>query len=234
MSNIYELIPRLMGSRGMVFFFDFLRFLNRLGKKEYGSHLEENQRELIFHKPEIEKTDGYIEIQGKLKNLKYGKCDMAYSGCEVLATYNALVALHMDAQNPSDTFRDFGTPSLPEIIREYERDGMVLGGYFGTAPRAIGDYFSRHGYKVSISSREEEFEQISRAFDVLIYTFYNHRGDIRKQIHTICISKKNGCFIAHNVDGNGRVGQPVNSFTEFSQRLRNGNARGIALIGIEK
>jgi len=49
---------------------------------------------------------------------------MQYSGCEIFAVYNTVYSL---LSHP--------LMSLPELISRFEKDGMALGGKFGTSPK---------------------------------------------------------------------------------------------------
>ena len=87
---------------------------------------------------DLSKYDGkYINDQntGPVSQLKFGNRQMYYNGCEIIATYNAM--------------RTLGKPEdIRDIAYEYEKDGKMLGGEFGTNPYAAQRYFERKGYKV--------------------------------------------------------------------------------------
>ena len=59
----------------------------------------------------------------------FGNKTISFCGCEIIATYNALY----DLTGNHDI-------NFPEIINEFEKDGIVLSGFFGTAPKAVEDY----------------------------------------------------------------------------------------------
>lgn len=73
---------------------------------------------------ESQKKDGiyatgeYIENQFYWKDIKFGISDMSYSGCEIMATYNALKALGEPVSEQT----------VVDLIAMYEADGAVFGG----------------------------------------------------------------------------------------------------------
>ena len=174
--------------------------------------------------------EGYIEDQHNLGSIHYGRSDMAYAGCEVIAVYNALIAMGEK-------------PELGELIEYFERDGMVLSGRFGTAPRAIADYFTKEGFAVEETLDPESFDEIADRSDVAIVMFYNDQRSILSKVHTICITREtqdpasetaHAAYIAHNVYGNGFTVGPFESVSELMGRINGGYSKGIVLFGISK
>ncbi len=137
----------------------------------------------------------YIENQALWGNVKFGdsyNSNMSYSGCEIIATYNALIALET---SPSKDV-------MVELISEYERSGAVLKGEFGVDPRAIDEYFLKKGYIVDMTDSTDMnvINQLGNESDVVIVTVYNDKNDISQMIHTVCITKtEDGKYIAHNI-----------------------------------
>ena len=116
---------------------------------------------------------------------------MSYSGCEIIATYNALSAL--GESTSADT--------MVKLISTYEKDGAALFGEFGTSPHAIEKYMKNAGYQVqtTTSTDAEKINAIGDNSDVIIATVYNDKNDITRQIHTVCITKTpEGNYVAHN------------------------------------
>jgi len=216
-------IPKNVSNRVFVNVYDFMRRCQRLGRKRYCLHLDENKLRFKEHEHRISVDGGYIEDQNNYTDMRYGKVTMKFSGCEIFATYNALHNLH--GHSPIE---------LSDMIEEYEKDGMVLAGKFGTAPRAIRDYLRKHDYDTLFTVRENEFDDIARSSDTLILTMYNDRNDIMHEVHTICISKENGMYTGHNVHCNGVVVGPYPTVTELIGHINGGRAKGISLIGIKK
>lgn len=176
----------------------------------------------------------YIENQAQWSGIRFGAgrhhC-MSYSGCEIIAVFNAWRAL-----------RGPGTPGeMADLIREFEHAGAALWGAFGTSPRALIKYFRKCGLSVLVSYGENDsMKRIERESRAMIATVYNDGKDITRQIHTVCITgdRKQG-FVLHNAykrDKNGvycasvpygTLGEAVAHISEYELRL-------ICLIGISE
>lgn len=185
--------------------------------------LSENEKAFFNHKESIERNGGYVEDQNRYLDMFYGKMTMSEAGCAVFATYNALCGLcgsHSQGM------------SLSEIIAEYERDGMVLSGRWGTSPKAVRDFFDRQGFKTELVTDEREFDSLAERSESLIFTMYNDKDDISGEIHTVNISKERGGYIAHNVHCNGRIVGPYGGISELTAHIDGGRVKGICLIGI--
>jgi len=165
----------------------------------------------------------FIEDQHSYAALPYGRSNMALAGCEVIAVYNALLALtgRQDA-------------GLPALIAGFEQNGMVLHGHFGTSPGALAEFFARRHYKVRFSALAAEFDSIAAAADVSLLTFYNDARDIRAQIHTVCITRSPEGFLAHNFYCNGTLPPAAGSISALLSAAGHGQAKGISIIGISK
>lgn len=174
-----------------------------------------NTQEVICSK------DGYIENQSGLRNcesngisMQYGRNNDTLSGivlndsnrklcaadnsCEVIATYNALHYLNDGRYVEKYDF--------PELISSFERDGITMGGYFGTSPVSIKNYFDSEGYKTAMyqnNSIENNFSQLEKGYDTYILTIINNENNISNEVHTMCITKENGKYIVHNDFSNG-------------------------------
>ena len=83
----------------------------------------------------------YITDQSKLSSLKFGKSDMAYAGCELIAIYNAILLKTKKAV------------SLSKIIYQCEISGYSTlhkdSGMWGTNPYKIGNLLTKFGIKYS-------------------------------------------------------------------------------------
>lgn len=175
----------------------------------------------------------YIENQNEWGNIMYGAGkhhNMRYSGCEVIATFNALKAL-----------TGTGSPeSMAELIREYEARGAALRGEFGVSPRAIEAYFRKHGFLVTPTNKRdgESLEMVDRQSQVLIAVVYNDANDITRQIHTICITKDAGKgYVLHNAyrkDKNGKymASAPYATLSDAISQMSKYETKLIYLIGI--
>ena len=136
--------------------------------------------------------DGFIEDQHAMKQLRFGKTDMAYAGCEVIAVYNALLSLGRSAD-------------LCELISIFEKRGSVLEGRFGTSPYALYRYLVKTGLEAAFSFRRKEFEKLAAESRVFMITYYNDAKDIMQQIHTICVTKDDHAFMhPHNAYCTGK------------------------------
>ena len=216
-------IPNRVDNHVIVSVLELMRKAQRLFHKDFSVNLKYNEKNFKRHIEIIQKNHGYIEDQNNYADMKYGKVTMKYAGCEIFATYNAVFSLTGKHEM-----------SLAQMIFDYEKDGAVLSGKFGTSPKAVSDYLTKLGFITYFSAREEEFDKIGREYDSLILTMYNDRNDIRKEVHTINISKDCEMYIAHNVYCNGKVVGPFAYVSEVIENINGGKAKGISLIGIKK
>ena len=135
----------------------------------------------------------YIENQNEWGKVLYGwgsHHNMKYSGCEIIATFNALKALGK-ADSP-----DF----MAELIREYEAHGAALWGEFGVSPKAVCAFLKRQGFSVVTAKKGDDLSlnTVDSRCGVFIATVYNDAKDITAQIHTVCITKEDKGYILHN------------------------------------
>lgn len=216
-------IPSKISNKVVLGFYELLRKMQKMSKKDYSGRVKANREAMDLHLDTLYKNHGFVEDQNSYGNLSFGKATMKFSGCEIFATFNALNAL-----------KDNRGIKLPDLINAFERDGMVLSGKFGTAPKAMRDYLNGLGYRTEISHKADDFDRLGRDNDTLILTMYNDRRDIMKEIHTVNISKDDsGSFIAHNVYCNGKIVGPCSTVTELIGQMNGGRAKGISLIGIK-
>ncbi len=220
---LFAFIPRRINNRTIIAFYELLRKTQKLAGNRWKKNLDINQRCFPNHAGTISKNNGYIEDQNNYTDMAYGKATMQYSGCEVFAVYNAIYTL---LKHP--------LMDLPDLISCFEKDGMALSGKFGTAPKALRDFLESNGFVTSFSTKEKDFDTLSAAYPSLILTMYNDRNDIRKEIHTVHISKTDDMYIAHNVYCNGKTVGPYPSLSNLIQNINGGKAKGISLIGIRK
>lgn len=179
----------------------------------------------------------YIENQNEWGEIVYGAGphhNMKYSGCEIIATYNALSAL--DALTECDA-----AESMARLIQYYEANGAALLGDFGVSPKAIETFFKKQGFFVTTTdegdSKNTDF--VDSQSKVLIITVYNDGNDITKQVHTVCITKDVGRgYVLHNAycrDKNGvyRESIPYATLSEAISHISGFEPKLIYLIGIE-
>ncbi len=221
--KICGLIPNRIDNATVVNVLDLMRKQQKTIKKDFSAHLKTNEDAFQKHTAVIEKNKGFVEDQNSYTDMAYGDATMQYSGCEIFATYNAI---HSILGKQSMT--------LAKMISEYEKDGMVLSGKFGTAPKAIKDFLDKHGFKTDMTTNEADFDNFGKKFQSLILTMYNDKDDISKEVHTVNISKEDGKFVAHNVYCNGKVVGPNATVKELIANMNGGKAKGISLIGVSK
>ncbi len=221
--KICALIPNKVDNATVVNVLDLMRKQQKAVKKDYSVHMKKNEEAFQKHAPVITKNKGFVEDQNSYTDMAYGDATMQYSGCEIFATYNAIHSI-LGKQSMS----------LAKMISEYEKDGMVLSGKFGTAPKAIKDFLDKHGFKTEMTTNEADFDSYGKKFQSLILTMYNDKDDISKEVHTVNISKEGGKYIAHNVYCNGKVVGPNATVKELIANMNGGKAKGISLIGVSK
>lgn len=159
-------------------------------------HKVQNMNILLNGSPEnngaaIYAKDKYIENQNAWQEVKFGISDMRYSGCEIIAVYNALKALGEPVSEHT----------VVDLIAMCEQNGAVLGGKFGTSPYAVEDYFKERGYDVmTTTSRDPSaINRIGEKCDTVIVNAYNNKNDITAMIHTVSITREEeGTYSVHN------------------------------------
>jgi len=197
-------------------------------------HLRENRIKLGESNWNFWKERGaLIENQSEWEVIRFGvgrrQC-MGYAGCEIIATYNARMALG-ELLSKDD---------MAEMIDAYEKRGAALGGAFGVAPTMIAAYLREHGFTVEAADGADEaaVEKIAKTHRVMIATAYNDKNDITAQIHTVCITKNaDGAFVLHNAyqkDEKGRfsASRPYKIFQEAVAHISWREPKLIYLIGI--
>lgn len=202
-------------------------------------HKVQNMKILLNGSPENNGTaiyaeNAYIENQNVWQEVKFGASDMRYSGCEIIAVYNALRALGEPVSERT----------VVDLIALYEQDGAVLGGKFGTSPYALEEYFKRNGYDVIMTTGREpsEINRIGERCDTVIVNAYNNRNDITAMIHTVSITReREGTYSVHNAyyidnkkagndkyaskDGYGTLQEAIDAISKYAPL-------SIAVIGI--
>ena len=193
-SKTKAFIPQNIDNKSVLEIFDILQKANFISEKVRKDNVAENRDEL--RKKGYIPPDGfYIENQVYWENVRFGNSihsNMSYSGCEIIATYNALSALG------NATSED----TMISLIKSYEKRGAMLNGEFGVNPNAIADYFREEGYVVDMTDSTDvnTINQLGNNSDVIIVTVYNDQNDISQMIHTVCVTKTDeGKYVAHNI-----------------------------------
>lgn len=122
---------------------------------------------------------GVVEKQSRLKELRLGKSDMAYSGCEVIALYNALFLMKAEHK-------------LSEMISKAESSGfLVRKGIWGTNPLRLDRI---------IIDKKVELQRIKNTPTkpgIYIVSFWNSRR-LFDGIHTVCVQIEDSGVHAFN------------------------------------
>ncbi|MBQ5335345.1 MAG: hypothetical protein J6Z45_05295 [Oscillospiraceae bacterium] len=109
---------------------------------------------------------------GDVAQMKFGLSTMSYSGCEVIAVYNALLLA--------------GIPQpLPDIARYMERF-RVLGGFWGTNFLALGRCLKRFGLPAKRVRRRRKLAAAIGAGKICLMVYWTGRRFL-SPVHTVCI-----------------------------------------------
>lgn len=206
-------IPKCLPNAGLIGCLEVLRWWQR-------SFSARPQMNVSYAEEKQNVNEVFEENQRSLRAIPFGKYNLAYSGCEVIAVSNALIALKA------------GEP-LKQLVYEFERDGILANGRFGTSPKAMRDFFVKKGYETIFSTKVNDFDRIGESYDSLILTFYNDKKDISKQVHSVNITKLEGKLYVHNLHCDGRKSGPYDTINQCLTTINGGQAKGISLIGIK-
>lgn len=217
--SIRSFIPRKVNNRTTLSFYNMFRHIDKVhhSRSLRQNNLEHNLREVKNHYDNNGKLS-YIEDQKSYTDMKYGCVTVRYSGCEIISVYNAFVYLFGES-----------IMTFPELIAEFEQDGMSLNGVFGTAPSAINNMLMRHGFKTKYYHDRDLIEK-SEGARVVIMTFYNNEENIMDMVHTVCVTREKDGYYGHNVNCNGKVLGPYISLKEFSEKINGGKSKMISSI----
>lgn len=225
-------IPQHLSNERLLDILDILTCL-KISKRKIRANCKANAETLtkaFFTEESFYAQEKYIENQPQWKRIRFGIFTMDYSGCEIIATYNAILSL-------GETLPEQG---ITDLIGAYEKKGAVLWGGWGVSPRAICRYFMEKGYDTAMtySTVPEDINRIGEDYKTVIITVYNDARDITKQIHTMNVSKTDkNSFVLHNCyrrdrDGSYIMGAPHASLWETIRSLGGGKAKPICIIGI--
>lgn len=226
-------IPRKVDNEAVLKSYDLMSAMCPISSKTIESNAAWNAKKLTQTDENgesiyIPQAGFFIENQSQWGNVKFGcspNSDMGYSGCEIIATYNALSAL--------------GEPTsantMVNLISAYEKDGAALFGEFGTSPHAIENYMKNAGYQVqsTTSLDKEQINEIGENSDVIIATVYNDKKDITGQIHTVCITKtQEGNYVPHNI-GKSKSNNNISTLNDALKEISR-DPQAINVIGVKK
>lgn len=109
---------------------------------------------------------------GDVARMKFGLSTMSYSGCEVIAVYNALLLAGMPQP-------------LPDIARYMERF-RVLGGFWGTNFLALGRCLRRFGLPAKRVRRRKKLAAALESGRICLMVYWTGRRFL-SPVHTVCI-----------------------------------------------
>lgn len=184
-------IPRHISNKTVLKVYDVLSRILKISPSVRKKNREINSR--VLAERNIFRAGYFIENQNEWGKIRFGSGkhhNMKYSGCEIIAVYNAML----------DLGRKSSLEDMAELITAFEERGAALKGEWGVAPHAIKNYLENCGYDVSaISSMDERsICELGIKSHTVIATVYNNKDNIMEGIHTVCITKKNGTYVVHN------------------------------------
>ena len=212
-------------NRILLFVMKVLSVIGRVPLAKVNRNFRKNREAILPRIP-----NGFIEDQRNWKPVRFGFWNMAFSGCEIFAVYNAMYALE----------GRFGPEALAEDIRYFERHGAMLHGGFGLSPYAIEAYFRKEGYVVWTTNRSDgtKIRAMEAPGEAFILTAYNHKRNLFGQIHTVCITKDpKGGFLMHNNYVKNSHGKYIAKHFDTLEAAANGltsDSTMVYLIGINK
>ena len=193
-----------------------------LGKKTAREQYEQNMLAWVEKQPKpLEKKKGtgeevpaYVERQPDLTWLKYGKANAlerklffggreltaAENSCEVIATYNALLALERERERNGGKKRKHR--SLPDLLYLFSTRGICAKGVFGTSPKALERFFQKGNYRTASCKgkqiTEEKLSEYQTEYEAFIMTAFNQGQNPFSMVHTMCITKEKEGYRRHN------------------------------------
>ncbi len=219
----YEYVPNNVSDLTLL---GILSFLSMLGMPQntIDEHRENNEK--AWEQYQDEHGNGkYIEDQPGMNSVQYGSHSGDYNTCEVIAAYNALQYL-TNGESPD---------SFPELLAQFEKEGITLFGEFGTSPESVHEYFDNNGYDTKMLVGDgistSNISNLSEDYDTYIMTTYNNGSDLSSMIHTVSITKENDVYVVHN-DYEGT--KSYESLDSAVSGYNNGNGEPITLIGIRE
>lgn len=118
---------------------------------------------------------------GDISRMKFGLSTISYSGCEVIAVYNALLLA--------------GKPQpFPDIARYMERF-RVLGGFWGTNFLALGRCLRRFGLPAKWVRRRAKLLAGLEAGRICLMVYWTGRRFL-SPVHTVCIRRSGAETVA--------------------------------------
>ncbi len=149
-------------------------YLNNLRLEREGFKDENFIKEVLVEGKYINRQ--HIEL---FEHMRLGVATLNHTGCECIATYNAMVSLG----NKQD---------LSNIVRYYDADSLMARGVFGTNPYEIPKYFSTMGYDVYVTDDVKTFDDnYLKDSDTIIISYTTGDGVMGiSMVHTVCVVKE--------------------------------------------
>lgn len=165
-------------------------------------------------------VSGLIHDQTRfpVNNFLYGDANLEWSGCEIIANYNALIILG----NPQ---------SLNDVANWGENHGQILNGFFGTFPTSSRELFEHLGYTVATETDSSKFDTVAANSDVCIFTFWNDKNNWFEGVHTVAIKPETDGILVYNLFRDGTKPWSYDSFLDMISRYDLGSW---VLYGITK
>ncbi len=160
------------------------------------------QRNLAFNQQfEI---NGLINGQGvpPVASMRYGIVNVGWSGCGIIAVYNALLLL-----GNAHCFFD--------VIVWGDLKASTIFGLFGTSPRKAKVLFRHLGYTVNTVLDKKQFDAQAQKADICLFTFWNQKGSLRRGIHTVCVQYNSGFLNVYNLSNSLSEPAHIASFEEW-------------------
>ncbi|MCM1083643.1 MAG: hypothetical protein NC393_09215 [Clostridium sp.] len=222
---LYEYVPNHVNDASLLAILSLLS-INPIPEHEILEHYQANltgwETYLNDHA-----NDAYIEHQSAMLDIiYYGNHTAEYNSCEVIATYNALLALN-NGESPVD---------FPMLLSIFEAGGIVLGGEFGTSPIDLYLFLDASGYDAKIlyggSIKDSKLNKMQSNYTTYILTAYNDADNLGEMIHTVSITKETldgqEKYVIHNA---GDCTQ-YDSLADAVKNYNEGKGEAISVIGV--
>ena len=160
-----------------------------------------------------------------LSQLPYGAWRMGCNGCEVIAVYNALLAL--------------GRPEpLHAVAAELEEKGLLFNGFGGTNLPAVAAFFRRRGIGLTLLRRRDRrsYDAAFAAADCAVLSYWTgpklRRADRHwNTLHTVSLHPHPAGVSVCNVYGDSARPMIVSSVEQFLTRQ---NAVPVLLLALKR
>ena len=232
---------------------NILRFFTWIDKKTVDRHFTEN---IAAWKRYYVTLDKYITNQPDLTILSYGKFSWLwdrlirktgtaltadFNTCEVIAVMNALISLGVEKN----------AYMFPNLLKHFEKKhGLILRGYFGTAPAALWKYLKKRQLNLKFirpvelventsqikegNARTNSNNQLKHNIQVektYIVIFQNNRKDLSQGIHTMCMQvDTNGSRLLNDYAGNRYYASEIDALKAYNK----GAAKLLQMVELSK